>query len=194
MTPFAGRGSSRLCKVRLARLAQVGYINSDLTLYIHRLPEGEWIGLEVVDHGTRNFELRLQSIRPGWCHRLRYYRGPSQPRRGWNLKQNSEPVARLRATRLHPQTQGSAPACSQSRGQTGKSCGPVLQPPRFAGNASGVFFQMMVSCISATRFPTQRCTPNPKDKVLARPFPIDDVGMGVPGSLPRRGFRKCTLH
>ncbi len=32
--------------------AGLGYINSDLTLYIHRLPEGEWIGFEVVDHGA----------------------------------------------------------------------------------------------------------------------------------------------
>jgi len=28
----------------------LGYINSDVTLYLHRLPAGEWIGLEVVNH------------------------------------------------------------------------------------------------------------------------------------------------
>jgi hypothetical protein len=28
----------------------LGYINSDVTLYLHRLPVDEWIGLEVVRH------------------------------------------------------------------------------------------------------------------------------------------------
>jgi hypothetical protein len=28
----------------------LGYINSDVTLYLHRLPAGEWIGMEVVNH------------------------------------------------------------------------------------------------------------------------------------------------
>jgi hypothetical protein len=37
--PFANSGDQGL-----------GYINSDVTLYLHRLPAGEWIGLEVVDH------------------------------------------------------------------------------------------------------------------------------------------------
>lgn len=37
--PFANSGDRGL-----------GYINSDVTLYLHRLPEGEWIGLEVVNH------------------------------------------------------------------------------------------------------------------------------------------------
>jgi hypothetical protein len=37
--PFANSGDRGL-----------GYINSDVTLYLHRLPAGEWIGLEVVNH------------------------------------------------------------------------------------------------------------------------------------------------
>jgi acyl-CoA thioesterase len=28
----------------------LGYINSDVTLYLHRLPVKEWIGFEVVNH------------------------------------------------------------------------------------------------------------------------------------------------
>ncbi|XOV90315.1 MAG: thioesterase family protein [Pseudomonadota bacterium] len=28
----------------------LGYINSDVTLYLHRLPLGEWLGLDVVNH------------------------------------------------------------------------------------------------------------------------------------------------
>jgi len=38
-SPFANAGDAGL-----------GYINSDVTLYLHRLPVGEWIGLEVVNH------------------------------------------------------------------------------------------------------------------------------------------------
>ena len=30
----------------------LAYINSDLTLYLHRLPKDEWIGFEVTDHGS----------------------------------------------------------------------------------------------------------------------------------------------
>ena len=37
--PFANSGDRGL-----------GYINSDVTLYLHRLPVDEWIGLEVVNH------------------------------------------------------------------------------------------------------------------------------------------------
>ena len=37
--PFANSGERGL-----------GYINSDVTLYLHRLPVGEWIGMEVVNH------------------------------------------------------------------------------------------------------------------------------------------------
>lgn len=37
--PFANSGERGL-----------GYINSDVTLYLHRLPAGEWIGMEVVNH------------------------------------------------------------------------------------------------------------------------------------------------
>jgi acyl-CoA thioesterase len=38
-SPFANAGDHGL-----------GYINSDVTLYLHRLPVKEWIGLEVVNH------------------------------------------------------------------------------------------------------------------------------------------------
>src|SRR5665213_1328890 len=38
-SPFANAGDHGL-----------GYINSDVTLYLHRLPEQEWIGFEVVNH------------------------------------------------------------------------------------------------------------------------------------------------
>ena len=30
----------------------LGYINSDVTIYLHRLPVTEWIGFEVVNHGA----------------------------------------------------------------------------------------------------------------------------------------------
>jgi hypothetical protein len=30
----------------------LGYINADLTLYLARLPEGEWVGLEATGHGS----------------------------------------------------------------------------------------------------------------------------------------------
>ena len=38
-SPFANAGEQGL-----------GYINSDVTLYLHRLPVKEWIGFEVVNH------------------------------------------------------------------------------------------------------------------------------------------------
>ena len=38
-SPFANAGEQGL-----------GYINSDVTLYLHRLPEQQWIGFEVVNH------------------------------------------------------------------------------------------------------------------------------------------------
>jgi hypothetical protein len=38
-SPFANSGEGGL-----------GYINTDITLYLHRLPREEWIGLEVVNH------------------------------------------------------------------------------------------------------------------------------------------------
>ncbi len=38
-SPFANAGSAGLA-----------YINSDVTLYLHRPPAGEWIGMEVVNH------------------------------------------------------------------------------------------------------------------------------------------------
>lgn len=37
--PFANSGEGGL-----------GYINSDVTLYLHRLPVGDWLGMEVVNH------------------------------------------------------------------------------------------------------------------------------------------------
>ncbi|HWA61737.1 MAG TPA: acyl-CoA thioesterase domain-containing protein [Caulobacteraceae bacterium] len=40
-SPFANAGDKGL-----------GYINSDATLYMHRLPVGEWIGIEVAGHGA----------------------------------------------------------------------------------------------------------------------------------------------
>lgn len=40
-SPFANAGEQGL-----------GYINSDVTLYLHRLPKLEWIGVEVTDHGA----------------------------------------------------------------------------------------------------------------------------------------------
>jgi hypothetical protein len=30
----------------------LGFINSDLTLYLHRLPRGEWLGMESINHGA----------------------------------------------------------------------------------------------------------------------------------------------
>jgi hypothetical protein len=38
-SPFANAGDKGL-----------GYINSDVTLYLHRLPTTEWVGFEVVNH------------------------------------------------------------------------------------------------------------------------------------------------
>ena len=40
-SPFANAGDQGL-----------GYINTDATLYLHRLPRDAWIGLEVVNHGA----------------------------------------------------------------------------------------------------------------------------------------------
>ena len=40
-SPFANAGDKGL-----------GYINSDVTLYLHRLPVTRWIGYEVLDHGA----------------------------------------------------------------------------------------------------------------------------------------------
>jgi hypothetical protein len=37
--PFANSGSAGL-----------KFVNADITLYLHRLPEGEWLGFEVVEH------------------------------------------------------------------------------------------------------------------------------------------------
>jgi hypothetical protein len=38
-SPFANSGSAGL-----------GYVNADITLYLHRLPAGEWLGFEVASH------------------------------------------------------------------------------------------------------------------------------------------------
>ena len=40
-SPFANAGTNGL-----------EYINSDVTLYLHRLPTTNWVGMEVVDHGS----------------------------------------------------------------------------------------------------------------------------------------------
>ncbi|HEY9216641.1 MAG TPA: acyl-CoA thioesterase domain-containing protein [Phenylobacterium sp.] len=40
-SPFANAGDQGL-----------GYINTDVTLYLHRLPLSEWIGFEVINHGA----------------------------------------------------------------------------------------------------------------------------------------------
>lgn len=40
-SPFANAGDKGL-----------GYINSDVTVYLHRLPATEWVGFEVVNHGA----------------------------------------------------------------------------------------------------------------------------------------------
>jgi acyl-CoA thioesterase len=40
-SPFANAGDQGLA-----------YINSDVTLYLHRLPVSEWVGYEVVNHGA----------------------------------------------------------------------------------------------------------------------------------------------
>jgi hypothetical protein len=32
--------------------APLGYINTDVTVYLHRLPRGEWIGMESINHGA----------------------------------------------------------------------------------------------------------------------------------------------
>ena len=32
--------------------APLGFINTDVTVYLHRLPRGEWIGMETVNHGA----------------------------------------------------------------------------------------------------------------------------------------------
>jgi hypothetical protein len=39
-SPFANAGDQGL-----------GFINSDVTVYLHRLPTTQWVGFEVVDHG-----------------------------------------------------------------------------------------------------------------------------------------------
>lgn len=47
----SGRGGwSLLVALNLTGLAGLRYINSDVTLHLHRLPVGEWIGLETTDH------------------------------------------------------------------------------------------------------------------------------------------------
>ena len=58
----AGRGSPLTPFVRVAVAADyasplanygeegLGYINSDVTIYLHRLPTTEWIGFEVTNH------------------------------------------------------------------------------------------------------------------------------------------------
>ena len=57
-SPFANAGDNGL-----------GWINSDVTVYLHRLPVTEWVGFEVVDHGATD------GVAIGVC-RLHDERGP----------------------------------------------------------------------------------------------------------------------
>jgi len=54
ITPFVRVAMSADMTSGIANAAQdgVGYINSDVTLYLHRPPRAEWIGYETVDHGA----------------------------------------------------------------------------------------------------------------------------------------------
>ncbi len=54
MTPFARVAMSADLASGIANGAMSGieYINSDVSLNLHRLPAGEWIGFEAIDHGA----------------------------------------------------------------------------------------------------------------------------------------------
>ena len=54
VTPFVRVAMSADISSGIANAAEegVGHINSDVTLYLHRPPRGEWIGYEAVDHGA----------------------------------------------------------------------------------------------------------------------------------------------
>jgi hypothetical protein len=57
-SPFANAGDKGL-----------GFINSDVTVYLHRLPVTQWVGFEVVNHGATD------GVAIGEC-RLHDERGP----------------------------------------------------------------------------------------------------------------------
>lgn len=54
LTPFAKVALTADYVSPLANAAAGGlaYINTDVTAYLHRLPVGDWIGMEVTDHGA----------------------------------------------------------------------------------------------------------------------------------------------
>jgi acyl-CoA thioesterase len=52
LTPFVRVAGSADFVSPLANSGDSGlhYVNADITLYLHRLPEGEWVGYEVSSH------------------------------------------------------------------------------------------------------------------------------------------------
>ena len=64
LTPFArvAVGADYASPLANAGDSGLGYINSDLTLYLHRLPAGEFIGYESVTHGATD------GVAVGECH------------------------------------------------------------------------------------------------------------------------------
>jgi hypothetical protein len=54
LTPFAqvAVGCDFASPFANAGTAGLAYINSDVTLYLHRLPVSRWVGYEVVNHGA----------------------------------------------------------------------------------------------------------------------------------------------
>lgn len=64
LTPFArvAAGADYASPLVNASDAGLGFINSDLTLYLHRLPLGEWIGYEAIAQGATD------GVAVGECH------------------------------------------------------------------------------------------------------------------------------
>jgi hypothetical protein len=54
MTPFTRIGLIADFASPCANIgdAALGYINTDVTVYLHRMPRGEWIGMETINHGA----------------------------------------------------------------------------------------------------------------------------------------------
>ena len=54
LTPFVRVASAADIASPLSMSSELGlgYVNADISLYLHRLPVGEWIGWEVCDHGN----------------------------------------------------------------------------------------------------------------------------------------------
>jgi hypothetical protein len=75
LTPFVRVATSCDYASPLANAGDngLGFINSDLTLYLHRLPAGEWIGFESTTHGATDgvavghCNLYDQAGRIGWA-------------------------------------------------------------------------------------------------------------------------------